>query len=508
MLSIADSGVMAGRDNVALDSAQHASTVQGEGPWLRFCRYHPTASLGSEDHPLYAVRVTYCTDHGVEIVRRMSTGGALYLDSAQLCWTLTVARDDLPGELAEVLEVLGQGVCAGLALIGIKARFRAPNDLELAGKKIGSVFLGETQGVWIAQGVVLEDVDVATQLKVLRVPKEKLNPDGIQLAAERFTTVAEQLDDRDDVDLAPSLAWGLAQVMGIAMRQMPVIASTPPVAPLQVPMVLGEDADSAFLATPGGVLRAALSLSPEGEGTRILGCTLHGNMLMRPSGLFSRLCGVLTGRHVGEMEQLVRAFFLEQDWDMLACGPDDLVRVFQMAAARRIQQKMLAMTPAQTNDLMVHDPKGGGDALAILAQVDAVLVPYCAKPVWCKFRHRDACPECGKCSVGEAYTLARERGLPVTTVRDFEHLESVLSDLRDTGARAYLGMCCSNFFLKRHHAFENAMLPAVLMDISGSNCYELGQEDLAYAGKFEAQAEIDGDMLEKVMAVVPGKKRI
>ncbi len=37
------------------------------------------------------------------------------------------------------------------------------------------------------------------------------------------------------------------------------------------------------------------------------------------------------------------------------------------------------------------------------------------------------------------------------------------------------------------------------MDITGANCYELQQEDLAYAGNFKAQAHLDLEVLRKVM---------
>jgi len=64
-------------------------------------------------------------------------------------------------------------------------------------------------------------------------------------------------------------------------------------------------------------------------------------------------------------------------------------------------------------------------------------------------------------------------------------------------------MCCRHFYLKREYAFREAGIPAVLMDITGSNCYELQQEDLAYAGKFQAQAHLDLEVLRKVMKCVP-----
>lgn len=40
----------------------------------------------------------------------------------------------------------------------------------------------------------------------------------------------------------------------------------------------------------------------------------------------------------------------------------------------------------------------------------------------------------------------------------------------------------------------------MLMDIGGANCYELHQEEQAYAGAFEAKAALDIPLLDKVTA--------
>jgi lipoate-protein ligase A len=111
--------------------------------------------------------------------------------------------------------------------------------------------------------------------------------------------------------------------------------------------------------------------------------------------------------------------------------------------------------------------------------------------------------ECGKCAVGDAYLLARERNMQVTTITDYEHLTATLRQMRGDGVAAYVGACCSQFFIKRHQAFREAGMAAVLMDISGANCYELKQEESAYAGQFQAEARLDADLLAKVMQHVP-----
>jgi lipoate-protein ligase A len=141
--------------------------------------------------------------------------------------------------------------------------------------------------------------------------------------------------------------------------------------------------------------------------------------------------------------------------------------------------------------------------LAVLRKASALLLPYCAKPAGCAYRNREDCAECGACAVGEAYRLGRERGLEVTTIVNYEHLESTLARLRAKGAEAYIGLCCGQFFRKRYRAFQNAGLPALLLDIEGATCYALKREHEAYAGRFQAEARLDLDTLRRVLRHVP-----
>jgi len=180
---------------------------------------------------------------------------------------------------------------------------------------------------------------------------------------------------------------------------------------------------------------------------------------------------------------------------------NDLAHVLQLALEKSRLQQALKI---DSDNLMLYRPDNSISAQAILESADVMLVPYCAKPTWCEWRNSEDCPECGLCDVGEAYRLARERNMQVMTITHYENLVSTLTAMKESGTRSYVGMCCSNFFIKRHKAFQEAGIPALLMDIAGSNCYELNQESAAYAGQFQAQAELDEPLLQHVMKFVPG----
>lgn len=497
-----DSGLRDGAANLRLDREQLARTRASGATLLRFHSCTPTASLGAHEDEAHSLRAGYCADSGLPVVRRLSGGSALYLDAGQLCWTLTTPspRPDFGAWFAR----LGDALCAALGEAGCPARFRAPNDIEFDGRKLGSLFIGAEDGVLLAQGTLFAELDVETMLKVLRVPKEKLTPEGFHAATGHFASLAEAAPDAGRRGLQERIAARLAQTLPSAGPEKapwfsaadPASASGPAAAEPEYPY-------SAFLKTPGGVLVGHLRLDPRG---RVEAVRLRGNLHVWPNGLFGALEDRLRGASQAELGDRLAEFFRHTPHVLHRFGEADVRTLLARLFERRHQARSFGLSKEAVNTIMVHDPEGSHTAFAILEKTQAVLVPYCAKPQWCKWRHRDGCSKCGLCAVGEAYRLAEERGLEVTTIRNFEHLEETLGVLGEAGVSSYLGMCCSNFFIKRERAFRRAGIPAVLLDISGSNCYELGQEQMAYAGTFKAEAELNLPVVESVMRFVPHRK--
>lgn len=509
-----DSGLRSGPENIRLDRDQWEA-AQGATPPLcrvRFHRYHPAVSLGAFETPGHALRAEYCRRRGIDIVRRVSGGGAVYLDPGQLCWTLTLARaaPTKKMSLAEWMTRLGGGVVKGLRQLGLDAVFVAPNDIEVAGRKLACGFIALSDGAVLFQGGILTDLDTETMMKALRVPTEKLSPEGVRSARHRFVTLRELDANMGPAVLQRHLLEGWAEELRLPFdREAPretAAAAGHDEAPLTQDWDRqDEDWHQAFVKTADGVLHARLRLSRDGRVLRR--AEFAGNVHVYPQRLFSMLSSALSMIPVASLDARLDDFFRRLTHDMLEITPGDVRRLLQLALDRRRQQVQFALTGAQANTLMVHAPSQ--EAAAVIArEASVMLVPYCAKPAWCKWRHRDGCPECGRCEVGDAYRLARERGMRVITITNFEHLEKTLGELRADGTRAYVGMCCRHFYIKREHAFRAAGIPAVLMDITGANCYELQQEDMAYAGKFQAQARLPLDVLRRVMARVPATARV
>lgn len=505
---VVDDGLRGAREHAVRDARLLASP-----PTLRFARYVTSVQLGAHELASIAVRGDYCAEQGIEVSRRLAGGGALYLDPAQLCWTLVMpANHPEASGLAEILALHGDAMVTALAQVGVAARFVFPNDVEAGGRKIGSGFAARHGDRIVVHGSLLVETPHAeTMLKILRVPTEKLSHEGVLSARERLTSVAAILGHTPDFTaireaLEQSLAGAFRLRMQCAASGDAVLgfsvgaASGRDSAQILPPAGLSHEAMKAFVKTPGGAIYLEIETNARGRVHRAL---FSGAVQFSPSDLFTRLAAGLRGRRLDDCAAGLReSLDATAQVDLLGFDADDLERLIGLAVARRSQGARFGLNREQSNTLIVHSP-GGEAAEDILRRATVMLVPYCAKLADCKFRFRDGCSECGKCEVGDAYTMARERGMRVVSITNFEHLQETLSGMRSDEVPAYVGMCCESFYLKRHYAFQEAGIPAVLTDISGATCYELREEDLAYAGRFRAEAHLKLDVVEKVMHFVP-----
>ena len=218
---IIDTGVREGRANIAFDAALIDARQQGlVADTIRFLRFPPTALIGRHQDLSREVDLDYCSANDIGLVRRITGGGAIYLDESQLGWELVFERSALGvATLPEVTEKICNAIAAGLSSLGIDARFRPRNDIEVDGRKIsgtGGFYDGD---VLIYQGTVLVDLDPERMVKALRVPDSKLAKRALDSAAERIVTLRQLLGAAAPslADVQAALVDGLRQALGLSL---------------------------------------------------------------------------------------------------------------------------------------------------------------------------------------------------------------------------------------------------------------------------------------------------
>ncbi|MBL7202456.1 MAG: lipoate--protein ligase family protein [Anaerolineae bacterium] len=165
-------------ENMALNEVTLAAHSEGRVPdTLRFLQFSPRCTLvGYHQSVEQEIRIPYCQEYRIEINRRLTGGGALFWDETQLGWEIYASRSDtrFPQRAEELYERICQAAIRGLATLGVRAAFRAKNDIEVDGRKISGTGGTSLNGTFLFQGTLLVDFDVDTMLRALRIPTEKL----------------------------------------------------------------------------------------------------------------------------------------------------------------------------------------------------------------------------------------------------------------------------------------------------------------------------------------------
>ncbi|MCP5155084.1 MAG: lipoate--protein ligase family protein [Ectothiorhodospiraceae bacterium] len=347
---VIDTGLRGARENIAFDCALLESHKAGAIPdTIRFLRFRPSALVGRHQALSREVHVAHCRAHGVETARRITGGGAIYFDQGQVGWELVFHRDSLAlGGLADVARGICEAAAAGLSTLGIDARFRPRNDIEVGGRKLcgtGGFFDGDTL---FYQGTVLIDTDPAAMVAALNVPQAKLARRGLDSAAARVVTLRELLGaDTPGIDVVcRALLDGFVTGLGIEVEPGSVglaeerlaarllaeeIGTEDFVAEIDDP-ASAEDVLAASHTGPGGTVTAFVRL----EGAthdRVREVLITGDFFVTPPRTIYDLEAALRGVAVADVGATVEQFFATAEVDLLTVRPADFRAAVEAAVA-------------------------------------------------------------------------------------------------------------------------------------------------------------------------------
>jgi lipoate-protein ligase A len=337
---IIDTGVREGRANIAFDAALIEERQAGNVPdTIRFLRFPPTALIGRHQDLSREINLDYCAANGVGTVRRITGGGAIYLDEGQLGWELVFHRASLGiAALPDIAREVCNAAAAGLRELGVDARFRPRNDIEVDGRKIsgtGGFYDGD---ILIYQGTVLVDLDPERMVSALRIPESKLAKRKLDSGAERVVTLkallGSSLPDLETVQRA--LIRGFREVLGIEAEYGEITAGEERLARKHFDEEIGTDEFVAEINDPaaehevlvgshtgaGGTIDAFVKL--EGPTRKLLQrVLLSGDFFITPPRVVFDLEAQLQGIRLDEVEPAIEQFFRDTEIDMLSVTPDD-----------------------------------------------------------------------------------------------------------------------------------------------------------------------------------------
>jgi lipoate-protein ligase A len=478
---------------------------------IRFLQFSPPAALvGLHQTVEHEIRVEYCKSNGIDINRRITGGGAIFFNEKSLGWEIIASKADLNfyRPTPELYRRMCEGAVAGLKALGVDAKFRGKNDIEVNGRKISGTGGTSRGGAFLFQGTLLIDLDVEIMLKVLRIPVMKLKDKEIRSVKKRVTCLDWELGYTPSIsEVKGVLKAGFEQILDIHLvkggltvdeskffsENLSRFESDEWIYLQRRPLDDATEVHS-INKTAGGLVR--VSLAVDKQLNIIKSALITGDFFVFPSRAVLDLEANLKNISFDEEEirKTVHNFFKSSEVEVLGVKPEDFIKLI-LDAISKTTYDSVGLSPFEANSIYTVN----GSFMDILNNgCDTLLLPYCAKLLACEYRYRDGCEMCGKCSVGVAYRLAKEANLRPITIQNYEHLTETLEKLKQKRIKGYIGCCCEAFYCKHQNDLEKAGVPGILIDVNSQTCYDLGKEADGYTGNFESQTGLKIEILQKL----------
>jgi lipoate-protein ligase A len=197
--------------NMAIDEI----LLRAETPTLRFYQWSPSAiSIGYFQSIHDEVDLESCRTINVDVVRRITGGGAVYHDThGEITYSITAPLHLIPPNIQKSYEYLCGGLVKGLQILGIPAKFFPINDIQVNKKKISGSAQTRRFGHVLQHGTLLCSLDPNLMFSLLRVTKEKLKDKYIKNVKDRVTSIEHILGTMDKKTLLDAMIQGFSEAL-------------------------------------------------------------------------------------------------------------------------------------------------------------------------------------------------------------------------------------------------------------------------------------------------------
>lgn len=161
--------------------------------YLLFYINGPSIIIGRNQNTLEEINLSYVTENDIQVVRRISGGGAVYHDLGNLNFSFITDHDikslhNFKKFTAPVIKVLKN--------LGLDAELIGRNDILVGDKKISGTAQFSTGKRMISHGTLLFDTDLNEVVHALNVKMSKIESKGHKSVRSRVANISEFLDEK------------------------------------------------------------------------------------------------------------------------------------------------------------------------------------------------------------------------------------------------------------------------------------------------------------------------
>ena len=155
----------------------------------------PAVIVGFNQEVNTEVNLDYLKENGIDLVRRVTGGGAVYHDLGNLNYTIVGRSEDLERDYPEYASIMAKA----LQSLGVPATLSGRNDILVEGRKVSGFAKRVCKNRLMVHGTLMYNVDVDVLTKVLNPSNTKLQSKGIASVRSRVANLCEYLPNIPDI---------------------------------------------------------------------------------------------------------------------------------------------------------------------------------------------------------------------------------------------------------------------------------------------------------------------
>ncbi|WP_436862670.1 lipoate--protein ligase [Staphylococcus caeli] len=173
----------------------------------------PSIIIGKNQNTIEEVNQPYIDAHGIDVVRRISGGGAVYHDTGNLNFSF-ITDDD--GNSFHNFKKFTEPIVEALNKLGVNAELSGRNDIQVGKAKISGNAMVKVKERMFSHGTLMLNSELNEVQNALKVNPAKIKSKGIKSVRSRVANISEFLEEPIDIDQFKEII--LKTIFGEAMQ--------------------------------------------------------------------------------------------------------------------------------------------------------------------------------------------------------------------------------------------------------------------------------------------------
>lgn len=171
--------------------------MPNDDSYFLFYVNRPSIIIGKNQNTIEEVNQEYVEKHNIDVVRRISGGGAVYHDTGNLNFSF-ITDDD--GNSFHNFKKFTEPIVEALKSLGVDAEMSGRNDIQVGQAKISGNAMVKVKSRMFSHGTLILNSDLNEIQNALRVNPAKIKSKGIKSVRSRVANIVEFLDEPIDID--------------------------------------------------------------------------------------------------------------------------------------------------------------------------------------------------------------------------------------------------------------------------------------------------------------------